>query len=229
MVRIYTCITNAYDDLKKQPELKGCTYTAYLEGVNRPLPPWFIVQTVHPDPPPDFGVGASSDPTRRAREKKTLAHVFAGSVEWSLWIDGCFVIRPDFDVRKWIRALDEKGADLMTFEHPTDKCTYEHAERVMKTWTDNNLTVARQMARYRAEGFPDQAGMVQTFVVLRRHNEATRAFNECWWDEIEKGSRRDQLSFMYAAKKTGLKFLLAEPTDRQYFHGKSHRGLRILP
>lgn len=226
MIRIYTCITNGYDDLKKQPVLKGCEYTAYLEGVNRPTGPWFIVQQLIPDPMPP---GFEPDPTRRSRERKTLAHAFTGKAEWSLWIDGCFIIRPDFDPSRWIAQLDAAAADLMTFAHPSDTCTYEHAERVMKTGTDSDLTVAKQMARYKAEGFPDGNGMVQTFVVLRRNSERARAFNECWWNEIRRGSRRDQLSFMYAAKKTGLEFLLAEPTDRQYFHGKSHRGSRTTP
>jgi hypothetical protein len=32
-----------------------------------------------------------------------------------------------------------------------------------------------------------------------------RAFNELWWDEIQRGSKRDQLSSAYVARRVGLK------------------------
>jgi hypothetical protein len=42
--------------------------------------------------------------------------------------------------------------------------------------------------------------------MLRRHTPAVNAFNEAWWDEIARGSKRDQLSFPYVARKVGLRY-----------------------
>jgi hypothetical protein len=43
-------------------------------------------------------------------------------------------------------------------------------------------------------------------VILRRHTDAIRHLNEAWWNEIVRGSRRDQLSFNYVAWKLGLRY-----------------------
>jgi hypothetical protein len=43
--------------------------------------------------------------------------------------------------------------------------------------------------------------LVETSVLLRRNTAAVRRFNEAWWEEVEKGSCRDQISFNYVAWK----------------------------
>lgn len=62
------------------------------------------------------------------------------------------------------------------------------------------------MARYRAEGLPEDAGLIEAPVILRRHTDAIRRLNESWWGEIVRASRRDQLSFNYVAWKLGLRY-----------------------
>jgi hypothetical protein len=64
-------------------------------------------------------------------------------------------------------------------------------------------------------------------VLLRRHTEAIRAFNEAWWDEIQRGSRRDQLSFAYVARRCGLTwrhFPGSLLEANALFHRDHHRG-----
>jgi len=219
MIDIYTCITAGYDDLKKLPRFPTARYTAFIEGVQRPLPPW-TVQPVVTEP--------GTDPTRGSRERKALAHAALPDAEVSLWVDGCFVIRPDLPLGAWV--TDYLGDhDLATFEHALHRCTYEHADYVIKAGLDNALTVAGQMQRYRGAGFPEKAGMVQTNVVLRRHTAAVQKFNEAWWRQIQAGSRRDQLSFVYAAAESGVKYRAIPPSERRFFEGKSHRGKRTQP
>lgn len=230
MIDIYTCITAGYDDLKKQPSLRDVRYTAFVEGVQRPLPPWTVLSV----PPPFVNsqgapFGDPPDPTRRAREVKVQAHVFLPDAEYSLWVDGCFVIRGDFRPERWIAEHMQGDVDLVTFQHTEHDCTYQHAARVWQAGLDNSVVVQKQMARYRAAGLPERAGMVQTNVILRRHTEAVRAFDAAWWTEIQNGSRRDQLSFVYAARETGLRWKALPVHERQYFEGKSHRGVRTNP
>ena len=219
MIDIYTCITAGYDDLKKSQPRKDVRYTAFMEGVNRPMPPWAILP-VKSDPHPD--------PTRRSRQMKILSHVALPKADYTLWVDGCFVIRPDFRVERWIDRF-MKDRDLVTFAHDVHSCTYEHAERIIEVGLDDEAVVRAQMDRYRWSGFRKGLGMVQTNVVLRRHTDAVRRFNELWWEELKKGSRRDQLSFVWAAHKAGLRYEALPPVERQYFEGKSHRGARTKP
>ena len=58
------------------------------------------------------------------------------------------------------------------------------------------------MKRYREEGFPENYGLLQSNIMLRRHNdEACIKLMEKWFDELKNGSHRDQLSFNYALWK----------------------------
>lgn len=218
MIEIYTCITAGYDDLKKPPIFRNVRYTAFVEGVTLPKPPWSL-QPVKGD--------ASPDPTRRSRQMKAQAHRSFPNAEYSLWVDGCFRIEQSLEkaLPRWLDLL--KDHDLVTFAHQEHDCTYQHATRVIDVGLDAEGVVSKQMARYRQGGLPDHAGMVQTNVILRKHTGATEYFNDLWWEEIMHGSRRDQLSFMWAARKAKLRYVALGPEERQHFRGMSHRGSRM--
>lgn len=222
MIEIYTCITAGYDDLKKQPMAKGVRYTAFVEGVTLPRPPWNRLPVV---------ADADVDPTRRARQMKVLAHRSFPQAEYSLWIDGCFRLEPSFfqtALPRWLALFTEGGPELLTFQHTEHDCTYQHARRILEVGTDAERIVNAQMQRYRQAGLPEHAGMVQTNILLRRHTPAVEWFNERWWQEIRSGSRRDQLSFVYAARSAKLRYLALPTEERQYVKGMSHRGSRLV-
>jgi Protein of unknown function (DUF616) len=223
VIDIFTCITAGYDDLKKQPVARGVRYTAFVEGVTLPRPPWTRLP-VTSDP--------SAEPTRRSRQMKVLAHESCPQAEYSLWIDGCFRIEQSFftvALPRWLALMTAAGGpELLTFKHTEHDCTYEHATRILEVGTDSARVVEAQMRRYRSAGLPEHAGMVQTNVILRKHTPAVEGFNKRWWEEIKQGSRRDQLSFIYAAREQQLRYIALPPEERQYFKGMSHRGTRTV-
>ena len=53
--------------------------------------------------------------------------------------------------------------------HPARKCIYKEAEACIALKKDAREVIEKQIARYRAEGYPKNAGMFETGVVLRRH------------------------------------------------------------
>jgi len=84
-----------------------------------------------------------------------------------------------------------------------------------------------QIKRYRAEGYPEDNGLIMSSVILRRHNEPEIIeFDKKWWEEIANGSKRDQLSFNYIQWKTGLKynFLEGDARDNSTFEVVNHIG-----
>lgn len=63
--------------------------------------------------------------------------------------------------------------------------------------------------KYRSEGFPENAEMVQTGIEVRRHNDPNLIkFNELWFDEVRTKSKRDQLSFNYVAWKLNFSYVM---------------------
>ena len=60
--------------------------------------------------------------------------------------------------------------------------------------------------KYQKEKFPDNNGLVDNSLIIRKHNEKKNIFlMEEWWKEIKNYSHRDQLSFNYAMWKTRIK------------------------
>ena len=59
---------------------------------------------------------------------------------------------------------------------------------------------------YVKENFPHKLGLVESNVMIRKHNKnESIELMEKWWNEINKYSHRDQLSFNYLLWKTGIK------------------------
>ena len=215
---VYTAIANHYDDLKAQPPAAGLGYVAFVDTQPNPPPPWAVRSL----PPVNH-----DDPCRRAKLPKVLAHVALPEAEYSLWIDGSFKLAArKLDFRELVRRY-LADADIAVFRHRERDCVYAEAEVIIERNLDDPRVVREQIARYRAEGFPTSAGLVQGGVILRRHTRAVAAFNEAWWAEVQAGSRRDQLSFPYVARKLGLRYAEISPRERfdfqRFRHHKSHK------
>ena len=100
--------------------------------------------------------------------------------------------------------------------------------QVVKIKGDEVALADKQMNRYKSEGFPVNYGLVQTNVMIRRHNDQySKDLMEKWWSELKDYSHRDQLSFNYALWKTGskkFKYLIKTTCNSKTFNWiKSHR------
>ena len=152
---------------------------------------------------------------RSARYIKLLAHRHIDS-EFSLWQDANVALRVPLSqlCTDWLT-----GYDLAVFRHRTRDCLYKEAQICKEKLLDDPEIIDQQTARYRTDGFPENAGLAETSVVLRRHSARMERFNELWWEELSAGSVRDQISFMVAAKKAGIRVRLVTPTkfEHPYF------------
>jgi Protein of unknown function (DUF616) len=202
---VYTAISNNYDTLKEPPDKfrHEADFVAFLDHIPRAAS-WQTRKVCS-----EF-----TDPCRNAKIHKILPHVFFPDATYSLWIDGSVEFNFTFPIR---RLVDEylKEHDLAVFKHPERHCIYEEAEVCIAQGKDVPAIIQRQMARYRKEHYPSGKGLAECTILLRRHTEKVRQFNEAWYEEIKNNSRRDQLSFDYAAYKTGLKICYFPNSLRQ--------------
>jgi hypothetical protein len=61
------------------------------------------------------------------------------------------------------------------------------------------------MLAYQQEAFPAGQGLIEgNLFALRPNRPAATLFFSAWWEELEKGSRRDQLSANYVIWKQRL-------------------------
>lgn len=168
----------------------------------------------------------SMDPLMRAKRYKVLAHeALPPGTEFSLWVDGSMEFSSSLHPREL--ALQYLGdADLALYRHPKRSCSYDEAHACGRAHLDDPDVMARQMNRYRAEGYPRNNGLAECSVILRRHTPAVASLNELWWEEINNGSRRDQLSFDYTCWKLGIKYALFPGTRYDCRDFKMHPHLK---
>lgn len=218
---MYTAISENYDTLKPLPErLAGAgDCTAFLDEATRSAQQaprgWRVAGLL----------SRHHDPCRSAKYYKILSHrIFPGQA-YSLWIDGSVRIEFDFAVEELV-ARYLRDHDLCIFDHPSRNCVYQEEEACRIQEKDDGNVMREQVERYRLRGYPAGAGMVEASVILRRHSPGVVRFNEAWWREVAAGSRRDQLSFNYCARRECLSYNTFPRTlrvDNGLFSRSRHR------
>ena len=171
---------------------------------------------------------------------KILPHKFLSEYDISIWIDGNLLVRGD------VNKLIEKNlfkSNLAIFSHNQHKkrwkklfwikntedcrdCIYDEAQYLLKIgeegkYKDDPEIIKEQIKRYKNDNYSEHNGLIVGMIIFRRHNKLdVIKVMENWWEEIKKGSRRDQLSFNYVAWKNKLSF--------KYIKGDSRRNKWFL-
>lgn len=143
---------------------------------------------------------------RLSRKYKLLAHkLFPNEDQW-IWIDANLKFNTDP-----ARIADYLTShDLATFRYPNTwgkrECLYIEAKACIEKKKDDADVIASQIERYRNSGYPQNNGLAETSILIRRNTEECRRFNQLWWQELSKGSRRDQISFPYVSWLLNFKY-----------------------
>ena len=193
-IAVYTAIIGDYDCLKIPTAIDAdCDYYCFTERDISWQDVWVRrdIQWHHPDP------------VRVSRHIKHNPHVYFADYEWSIWLDA------NLQLACVPQALMPAAADtwdFATWRHPYRDCAYAEAEQCVREGKDDPETIRAQMRRYQDSGFPVQAGLTENNILVRRHNAANMIeLAQAWWDEIVHGSRRDQLSFPFVARRRALR------------------------
>ncbi|NBW09204.1 MAG: DUF616 domain-containing protein [Caulobacteraceae bacterium] len=155
------------------------------------------------------------DDRRNSRPHKILAHQYINS-EYSIYMDANIrlLVNPQYLIDKYL-----SDCDLAVWKHPSRDCLYDEALACCKMKLDNVETIIEQVKKYEDEGFPKHKGLGECNVIFRRHTPKVEEFNNAWWSEYTRHSRRDQISFPYAADKVGIEyklipdFFIIDPND----------------
>jgi len=191
----YTAITGWREELLNQPPGK---YVAFLDSKIE-SPTWEIRKVCD----------LFKDPNRNAKIEKILSHRYI-NYEVSMWIDGNVeLLQPP---ENFLQFLGDN--DICVMPHPETNCVYQEAQSVKEGHYDNIDTVNAHMKKYEDEGISKNYGVYGCTMILRRHTPRIKLFNEFWWAEICTGSRRDQLSLVYALNRFGITHSLF-PFDRR--------------
>jgi hypothetical protein len=148
--------------------------------------------------------GNNVDPTRSARYIKHQPHTLFPNHDISIWIDANIHLLCDINSLLYTINM----YDFVGFQHPEKvEGIYHEGDRCIKFKKDDPEIIKKQLKKYRDESFPEKCDILATWILVRKHNlKHVIDFDNNWFKEIENGSKRDQLSFPYVAKKLNLKY-----------------------
>jgi hypothetical protein len=142
-----------------------------------------------------------------------------------IWIDASIEVRCNLD--DFIRDNHQSYFTLM--KHPHRGCVYMEAEACVVRRKDNEQVIRDQMTYYRSLRYPSNDGMVATGLLIRNNCKQVKDFCERWWSEVERFSRRDQLSFNFTAHQFPIKYtLISFNVLEKEFYLYLHHNSKIL-
>ena len=190
---IYTCVTGGYDSIIEPSYITdGFDYVCFTDNLGMNSDIWEI------RPLPKETEGLSQ--VKKQRFVKINPHLLLKEYDISIWVDGNVSIKSDLN--KFIGETLKDDISIYVPKHPTRSCIYKEAGAVLSMRKDKREIVNPQMARYKKEGFPENYGLLQSNILLRKHNnEDCIKLMEAWFEELKDNSHRDQLSFNYVLWK----------------------------
>lgn len=187
-VVVYTAISGGYESLLPQVWLNPAyDYVAFCDRPVMDGGCWDVRAMDYWSP----------DPVRMARYVKTHPHKYFEGYDHAVWVDANVLMRAD--ISGYLEMLaDRPDIPVGGIPHPIRRTIASEAEAVIAAKKDDPTVIQQQMERYTAAGFPDKDGLIETnfLIVALKHPQAAKIMN-LWWSEIDRGSRRDQLSLNY--------------------------------
>lgn len=224
---IYTIITGDYDTLK-QPRVvtPGVDYVVFTDNERLNFGIW--KRRPIPEEVKDYSN------VKKQRYVKICAHKVLPEYELSVYVDGSIeVLR---DITQWIANTLKSGDGKSVFipTHPARKCIYRECKACQSLKKDTRENIERQVKFLKDNGMPENAGLVQSNIILRKHNEEYCVkLMEDWWSVLKEYSHRDQLSFNYVLWKNGekgFKYIDKSTCNSSYFKWwSSHPKVKKQP
>jgi hypothetical protein len=208
-IEVITSITNGKDKLREDQVTGDAKFICYSDDPNLKSDVWEIRPAYD----------KFKDPRRNSRIHKILIHKYS-EADITIWVDGTmrFVIPPEEVVEKYL-----EGYDMFMFKHGARDCIYDEAMEVAKLGLDDVELIIEQAKWYEDHDFPKHRGLLSGFFIVRRNNQKTKDLNEAWWADYTRFCRRDQISFMPAVDKSGVR-INAVPEKWVQFDGHATMG-----
>lgn len=217
-VVVYTAITGGYDNILLQTYVDdGFDYICFTDNPNAESG----LYDVHPIPEELKSLST----VKQQRCLKINPHKYLPEYDISIWLDG------NVELLENPLELIDKHNYIYIPQHPKRSCIYDEARECIRVKKDVPENIIPQMERYKQEGYPVKYGLVQSNIIIRKHNNPKCIqLMETWWNELKNNSHRDQLSFNYAAWKNPdveIKFLDKMIYRSKYFYWNKGHGNNI--
>ena len=214
-IAVVSCIVGAYDLLILPCHL--LPDADYICFSDRPRHNWGVFEIR----PMDF---LHADATRSARFVKTHLHRYLREYETIIWLDANVIVLGD--LRNYVDRFLMSGKAFGALPHPFRRTVYEEAEACKAELRDDAQIIDLQVTRYLCERFETDNLIETGFFICKPKDDRFRRFCDSWWREIDRYSRRDQLSINYALQYEGLEWLWLLEKGEDI---RTHSDFRLSP
>ena len=142
-------------------------------------------------------------PTEKlSRRPKAMPHEYFPEADYSLYVDNTVTFKR---LPQQSDLATDRPSLFKAFRHATRHDPAQEAEAVAILGYDDVATICAQMDFYAAQQPLDSVTPLTTATVLLRahHSPEIVRFGVTWWESILAFSKRDQLSFDFALRRSG--------------------------
>ena len=191
---VYTCITGNYDNLQDvEIEDKKVDFICFTNNKNIKSDTWKVI----------YVEDESLNNHQLSRKIKMLGTDYINeNYDISVWQDASAIWqkKPSDFVKEYFNG------DFSACIHNERNSVFDEAKEVIRLRRDDIKVVQKHINFLKKEKFPDNLGLLEMTVFIKKHNDpVVKETMRIWFETYLKYSKRDQLSFMYAVWKTGLK------------------------
>jgi len=126
------------------------------------------------------------------------------NLKWHVYIAGKTILKKNY---AWLlnEFRSSKQSIIIAEKHPRRTDVYKEGRIVIWMKKDIPEIVNKQLQDYELQGYPKNFGLLDAAFLFRDFRSRDVQLMSCtWFDEVNRGSRRDQLSFNYVVWKLGL-------------------------
>ena len=195
---VYSVIIGDYDNISPFPFQEGFDYFLFSDVIYNNTN-WTII------PISELIKKENISSLKMTRYVKLFPHLFFKDYELSIYFDASYIINGDLN--ELLLKVLNPSYDLYFLQHPERNTIFQEFLEVLNSKKETNESVIRVKNRYIKENFPDNLGLTENCIIIRRHNKKNIIkLMEFWWKEIKNYSYRDQLSLSYAIWKLNMTF-----------------------
>lgn len=190
---LYTILVGNYDHLNEVPrKLKNWDYVCFTDNPNLKSDTWKIRLLSN-----ELGL----DAVRLSRHYKIKNHLIDDGFDISVYVDANLRIRGDLDCFL-SHALPPSSSFAILF-HPFLDSLEQEVSQCIAAGKDNEKLLSEQYEHYvKEEGFNDNFPHINARMMIRRSGDnQVYQLMETWFTQLEKWSKRDQVSFNYSLSK----------------------------
>lgn len=214
---VYTAVFGSYDDLKDPiQKFEGCDFVCFTDQKDITSSIWDI----------RYVDSVELTPALHNRYYKMFPHKIFADYKYSLYVDANIsILSNPIDLIDKYLSKDIFFACPRHFERD---CIYDEAEECIRLGRAFKSDVISLINRYNEEGFPKHFGLAENNILLRCHD--TSQLDDLmsdWWECINNGPMRDQLSLMYLCWKKSVLVSFMKESSRnknKYFLIRLHHN-----